>query len=158
MPLNYVDIALLAVIGIFALRGLFRGFVGEVAGLVGLLAGLVLARMFAPQFAELLAPRLGGGASVAHGSVCCWAECSLWACWARLIQKIIHIACAGWLDHLLGLGVGAVKGAVIAAALAYIILWIAPAHPLVKSSQTIPPLFELIRWGAGSLHLNITMP
>ncbi len=158
MPLNYVDIALLAVIGIFALRGLFRGFVGEVAGLVGLLAGLVLARMFAPQFAELLAPRLGGGASVAA-----WVGLLLGGMFAvgllaRLIQKIIHIACAGWLDHLLGLGVGAVKGAVIAAALAYIILWIAPAHPLVKSSQTIPPLFELIRWGAGSLHLNITMP
>ena len=49
MPFNYVDVALLAVVGIFSLRGLLRGFVGEVAGLVGLLVGLVLARMFAPQ-------------------------------------------------------------------------------------------------------------
>lgn len=65
MPLNYVDIALLAVAGIFSLRGLLRGFVGEVAGLVGLLVGLVLARMFAPQCSEFMEPMLGRGAPVA---------------------------------------------------------------------------------------------
>lgn len=64
MPLNYVDIALLAVAGIFSLRGLLRGFVGEVAGLVGLLVGLVLARMFAPQCSEFMEPMLGRGAPV----------------------------------------------------------------------------------------------
>lgn len=158
MPLNYVDIALLAVAGIFSLRGLLRGFVGEVAGLVGLLVGLVLARMFAPQCAEFLDPMLGRGAPVAAWVGLLLGGMLIIGLLARLVQKIIHIACAGWLDHILGLGVGALKGAVIAAALAYVILWLAPEYAIVKTSQVIPPLFDFVRWVAGSLNLNITLP
>ena len=158
MPLNYVDIALLAVAGIFSLRGLLRGFVGEVAGLVGLLVGLVLARMFAPQCSEFMEPMLGRGAPVAAWGGLLLGGMVIIGLLARLVQKILHIACAGWLDHLLGLGIGAIKGAIIASALAYVILWIAPEHEFVKTSQVIPPLFEFVRWVAGSLNLNITLP
>ena len=140
MPLNYVDIALLAVAGIFSLRGLLRGFVGEVAGLVGLLVWLVLARMFAPQCSEFMEPMLGRGAPV--------------AAWVGLLLGGMVII--GLLARLVG--IGAIKGAIIASALAYVILWIAPEHEFVKTSQVIPPLFEFVRWVAGSLNLNITLP
>ena len=118
MPFNYVDVALLAVVGIFSLRGLLRGFVGEVAGLVGLLVGLVLARMFAPQCAEFIEPMLGRGAPVVAWVGLLLGGMLVISLLARIVQKIIHIAWAGWLDHILGLGIGAVKGAVVAAALA----------------------------------------
>ena len=158
MPFNYVDVALLAVVGIFSLRGLLRGFVGEVAGLVGLLVGLVLARMFAPQCAEFIEPMLGRGAPVVAWVGLLLGGMLVISLLARIVQKIIHIAWAGWLDHILGLGIGAEKGAVVAAALAYIILWLAPEYEFVKTSQAIPPLFEFVRWIAGSLNLNIALP
>lgn len=103
-------------------------------------------------------PMLGRGAPVAAWVGLLLGGMVIIGLLARLVQKILHIACAGWLDHLLGLGIGAIKGAIIASALAYVILWIAPEHEFVKTSQVIPPLFEFVRWVAGSLNLNITLP
>ena len=41
--LNILDVVLLSVIALFTLRGALRGFLDEVAGLVGILGGVWLA-------------------------------------------------------------------------------------------------------------------
>ena len=56
--LNVLDLVLLSIIALFTLRGALRGFLDEVAGLVGILGGVWLAGRFSPAI-----PRRTGSTS-----------------------------------------------------------------------------------------------
>ena len=58
---------------------------------------------------DSMEPMLGRGAPVAAWVGLLLGGMVIIGLLARLVQKILHIACAGWLDHLLGLGIGAVS-------------------------------------------------
>lgn len=158
MPLNYVDIALLAVAGIFSLRGPAARLCGRSRGTGGVARRACSGPHVRPSMLGVHGTHAGTGRTCGSVGRPAAGRNGHYRPVGRLVQKILHIACAGWLDHLLGLGIGAIKGAIIASALAYVILWIAPEHEFVKTSQVIPPLFEFVRWVAGSLNLNITLP
>jgi membrane protein required for colicin V production len=52
-----LDVILLAVVGAFAVRGLFRGFIREIVGLAGLVAGGLVAATYAAPAGEALVAR-----------------------------------------------------------------------------------------------------
>ncbi len=58
--LNILDVVLLSVIALFTLRGALRGFLDEVAGLVGILGGVWLAGRYygelGPSFPSIRRP------------------------------------------------------------------------------------------------------
>jgi membrane protein required for colicin V production len=56
--MNGLDIALGVILGFFFLRGIFRGFVKEVAGVFGLVAGFYLAIQYYPVLGDSLKPFL----------------------------------------------------------------------------------------------------
>jgi membrane protein required for colicin V production len=115
VQLGWVDIALLAVFGLSVLVGLWRGFVFEFVSLLGWLAAFVIANSAGPFAADQLAP------SVGNPQVRLWIAyvlvfvLVLIACTllARVLRALISATPLSFIDHLLGAGFGAVRGALI---------------------------------------------
>lgn len=61
-----IDIIILAMIGVGVIMGLIKGFVKQMASIVGLIAGLLMARALFGIVAERLAPVLGTSTTVAQ--------------------------------------------------------------------------------------------
>lgn len=159
MQVNYVDIAVLVILLAFGIRGGVRGFVAEMAGLVGLVVGLAAARSGAPRLAETLSQYISPNAAPLVAFVLLVvAGMLVVGLLARVLQRVLEIAFAGWLDHLLGVGAGLLKGGLLCAVLAYLAVMLVPQIPLVAQAQTLPPLLDFVRWIVGSLNASIPMP
>lgn len=159
MQVNYVDIAVLIILLAFGIRGGLRGFVAEMAGLAGLLAGLAAARSGAPHFAETLEQYISPNAAPLVAFVLLVvAGMLVVGLLARVFQRVLEIAFAGWLDHLLGVGAGLLKGGLLCAVLAYLAVMLVPQLPVVAQARTIPCLLDFVRWAVGSLNISIPLP
>jgi membrane protein required for colicin V production len=128
--LGWVDIALLALLAVSVLVGLWRGFVFEIVSLLGWVVAFVLANACAPLVSGLLP----WGQGVAPARV--------WAAWA-LVFVLVLIACAllarllralvaatplSVVDRLLGGAFGAARAAVVMVVVAMLVTLSPFAH------------------------------
>lgn len=117
--LTWIDLTLLAIVGVSALMGLWRGLIGEVMALVVWVAAFWLAIGFGPQVAELYASVVDtptarwllGYASVfllvlAMGGLVTW-----------VLRKLVRSTGLSGSDRVLGLGFGLLRGAAVACVL-----------------------------------------
>lgn len=114
--MNYIDITILAFVGFFVIKGLFRGFFREVFGLVGLLAALILATKYMSGvtvwFNQVLrVPPTP--ATVLGFLVIFFGVIFLFQLLIHFFQKIFKYSMLAWLEKLAGAGVGFLKGATI---------------------------------------------
>lgn len=112
--MNWLDIALVIVLGWFTLSGLMAGLIREVFSLAGLILGVGLAI----QYHQQLVPSLGfiesreaaqvvafAGIFIAVGLVAHFL--------ASILQRILALLFLGWANHLGGATFGLLKGAMI---------------------------------------------
>ena len=115
IPLGWVDIALLAVLGLSVLIGLWRGFAFEIVSLLGWVAAFVIANALGPLVAGFIP--FGDPGSPAR----LWAAyilvfvlvlltCTLLA---RMLRALISATPLSVVDRLLGGVFGFVRGALI---------------------------------------------
>ena len=107
-----IDIIILAMIGVGVIMGLIKGFVKQMASIVGLIAGLLMARALFGIVAERLAPVLGTSTTVAQvlAFILIWIAVPLgFAFVASLLTKALDAVHLGWLNRWLGSGLGALK-------------------------------------------------
>ncbi len=115
LPLGWVDIALLAVLGLSVLIGMWRGFAFEIVSLLGWVAAFVIANALGPLVADYIP--LGNPGSPAR----LWAAYILvfvvvlltCALLARLLRALISATPLSVVDRLLGGVFGFVRGAMI---------------------------------------------
>ncbi len=115
-----LDIIILLPIVYGLIRGIWRGLVGELTAMVAILAGILCAKYFAQDLAEVLLETFA------------WSkEIMLLVCYAtifisvtlvlhligKLISKLLKTISLGWLNHLLGAVFGAFKWALIVSVL-----------------------------------------
>ena len=122
-PVNWVDLAMLAVVALSALAGFVRGLAREMLGL----AAWIIAALLASRFYTSLLPLAGR-----------WIDDGLvadMACFlvtfvviliglsllATLFSRLVRLSLFGGIDRILGLGFGLVRGAALLV-LAYIVL------------------------------------
>ena len=113
-----IIIAVLLVIGLVS--GLRDGLVKQVAGLVGLVAGLLLGRTFYLPVGEWMTTTFGMSDKVAHITafililvvVPLLLNLAGW-----LVSKLLSAICLGWINRLLGSLVGVLKFALLAGVL-----------------------------------------
>lgn len=121
---QWVDWALLAVLLISVVIGLWRGLVFEVLSLLGWVAAYIAAQGALPLLAPLLpigAP--GSGLNLAASFVLGFVLALIvWALLARLIRALIHATPLQIIDRVLGGGFGLLRGAVLLLALATVVL------------------------------------
>ena len=149
--MNPIDLAVLVAIAGSALLGLLRGLVGTVASLVAWLAagwiafrhGAALAFWFSddglPGATELL-----GGYAVAFVGVLVLVNLVGWA-----VRKLVHSVGLSGLDRLLGLALGAARGALVACmGLLLMAFSSLPQEPVWAGSRAVVVLLPGAQWMA----------
>ena len=155
--INMLDTALIVILLFFGIKGLIRGLVQEVAGLLGVAVGIVLARTFGADVAPLLTQY---GISASFSPLLAMALLFLAGVFAvgllaHVLHNLLESAFVGGIDRFLGLFAGLAKGLLFAGLIGYIAVRLLPEIALVKQSQVLPPLMSFIQALAGSLDLNI---
>ncbi len=121
--LGWVDWALLSVLALSVLVGLWRGLVFELMSLVGWVVAYVLAQMFSPQLAVYLpvgAPgtALHQGLAFVLSFVCVLIA---WSLLAKLVRMGLHATPLTLIDRLLGAVFGLLRGSALLLVLATIV-------------------------------------
>lgn len=148
MTASYLDIAFLAVLGLFSLRGLFRGLVEEVAGLVGVIGGFWLANKYHDALIPFLQSFLSDPAWI---NILSYVLVFLGVLLgvsiiARCIQHLLKISFVSWLDHLTGAVMGLAKGLLICSIVLALLQQFVPNASFVQESLVVPYLSQVIAW------------
>ncbi|MGL6042411.1 MAG: CvpA family protein [Sandaracinobacteroides sp.] len=113
------DWVVVALVGLLALAGIFRGFTQEALSLAGWIAAIIVVRLFHQDVTMWLAPRVGGEAS---GAIIAFLLLFFGTVMAgRLIAGaaggLAKRSVLGPMDRLLGFGFGGLKGVILASGL-----------------------------------------
>lgn len=139
--MNGLDIALLVVLIFFFLRGIFRGFVVELASIAGLVVGFFLASNYYPAAGDTLKPFIQNQ-SYRHAvgfEIVFLVAYSLVSFLGIFLNKLVKIAISNVASGLLGATIGLGKGlALSAVVLMATASFIRPDTPFFKDSLSWP--------------------
>ena len=139
--MNILDVIIVVVMAFLVVRGVMRGFFGEVASLAGILLGIWFAVHYMTRVTELLRPHLPDVGflpvlSFALIFIGILVLCNLAGWWMRVLFKKSAL---GWVDRMLGAGLAVVKGVVVAyLAIVILTVYLLPATPLIARSKLAP--------------------
>lgn len=144
-----IDVVLLGLIGLSALLGLFRGFIGIVVGTLSWLLAVWLSFLFGGAAAQWLAhgqhptlPQYLGG----YGGVFI-VVFAVVALIGWMIRAAVNAVRLGGLDRIAGLALGAVRGVVLACVLVLLLGYSAlPHEPSWQQSRVVPWLQPGAQW------------
>lgn len=139
--MNTLDIVFCVILGFLGIRGIFRGLVKEVASILGLVLGFVLANSYYTQLSPLLAPHLGGPGLANLAAYLGIFLGTLTAVFllASLIRKILKLIMLGWLDSIGGGALGLFKGALMCSIIVMALTAFLPARAeILTTSQLVP--------------------
>ena len=118
--MNWLDIVIIVILLIQVITGFAQGFIKALGGLIGLIAGIILAGRFYENVASLLS--FISNTDVANVVAFILILIVVWgiiSAIASLLTKLISMAFLGWINRLLGAVFGLVMGSLfVAAALA----------------------------------------
>lgn len=130
--INLLDIVLAAVLLLFLVRSVMKGFVRGILGLVGLIAAVLLSAIFYQPLATALAQWLGH-----QGKMPPWLEPTAYGVilvavllvfmyLGNTLSKIIRTGPFSAIDRLLGAGVGLIKGILVCFLLINLLVLLVP--------------------------------
>ncbi len=147
---NWVDLILLAVLGIFGLRGFFRGLFREILSLAGLIVGFLVAARYgdvAAQYAAQhwkFAPIMLKGAGFVAIFFVIYFGFSLAGWLLHRSEKMLFLKTV---NRAGGIAVGVGKGAAVAALAIFLLssssLLSQPTRESLASAYLVPPLSQL---------------
>ena len=143
LSMNHLDIAVGVVLLFFLLRGLFRGFVKEVVGVLGLFAAFFIAARYYPEAAELFGRFLQNPAyrNTVGFLVLLLALFFLFGLFGLILDKLVKIALPRSVNSILGGLVALCKGLILAAlVLMTTTAFISPDSQLFTGSRSWPYL------------------
>ena len=112
-----IDIIICALLVIGLIGGLREGLVKQIAGLAGLIGGLLLGRTFYMPVGEWLGTTFGISAEASHITAFILILVIvplLFSLVGWLVSKILSAICLGWINRILGGVVGVLKFALFA--------------------------------------------
>ena len=138
--MNFLDVIILAILVLAAIRGLSKGFVREGVSL----ASLSVATLAASRYHGILAPHLAvymeSNASIAALSYLLTFLAVLVGCWllALFLRNLLKVAVLGWLDHTAGAALGLAEGALASLVLLLFLNTFLPGMEMVRKSRLAP--------------------
>lgn len=137
------DLALLGVVVLFAIVGVFRGLLRQIFGIAGFIGGIALARMFSGPFGDAFGKDLGLPAAVATAAMAVAiflaAEIA-----AKLVGGFLHKRMQGGFTGAVdgggGLLVGGAKGLLVAWAIASLVALLRPHLTHVEKDTPVARL------------------
>ena len=134
--ITILDLGIGVLILLFLVRGLLRGLVHEVAGLIGIFLGLFLAGRFYP----LLMPQFAGViensrwvAGLSYAAIFILALIFVGLC-VVIIKRFMPMTLTTWLDSLLGALVGFLKGVFVCAIILALMQRFVPGSPFLRDA------------------------
>ncbi len=147
--MNGFDLMVLVIVLFCMIRGMFRGLIREVSGIVAVIAGFYGAFtyywMVSPHLAFLIeTPAIRH--LVSFGVLFCGIVI-LVGLMAALIRKLMHVVFLGWVDRTFGLVFGTAKGVLIVSVLFIMLTSFLPSgsSTMMTRSETAPYLAEISR-------------
>lgn len=140
--MNLLDLFIVATMLVLMVRGVFRGFFGEISSLVGILLGIWTANRFSPELArwlgELLPPwNLLSLVSFGLIFLLILVAANLLGVFLKKLSRRVFL---GWLDRTLGLCVAMIKGILITYLGIIIISFLTPGKPELLTRSLLAPL------------------
>jgi membrane protein required for colicin V production len=139
--MNTLDIVFCVILGFLGLRGIFRGLVKEVASILGLILGFVLANLFHAELVPMLERPLGGpglASLVAYLGIFLGTVAAVFLA-ASLIRKILKMIMLGWLDSIGGGLLGFFKGALLCSIIVLALTAFLPSKATILTESQIVP-------------------
>jgi membrane protein required for colicin V production len=136
--MNLLDIIIIATMGFFILRGMLRGFIRELASLVGVIVGIWLASVLQPQVTNYLRAYLPSIQSLPLISFAIVFGVILFVCnflgW--VLKLFFQKTFFGWADRSLGAGLATVKGVILTYLVLVMLTFFLPGKtPLIAESK-----------------------
>ncbi len=138
--MNFLDISLLAIVVLFALRGLSKGFLSEVFALGALVAGTIAAS----RYYDVVEPHLQvymsnpTGVKAASYLLTFLAAMILVSLVGKLIKTMLVVPILGGADRIAGGAFGALEGALIGLLILLMIQSFMPKVNFLKESVLAP--------------------
>lgn len=149
-----LDAAVVAVMTIALVRGLWIGLVRELFSLGAIVAACIAVRLFAGQGGEWLAARSGLADSVATaiaGVAIGIGALAVLATIGRYAKRGVDKAGLGSVDRLGGAVLGSAEGVIVAAVVLLLAIFaFGRADPLVSRSKSVEAFDTLEEWALGS--------
>ncbi|WP_307757546.1 CvpA family protein [uncultured Mediterranea sp.] len=133
-----LDIIILVVLGAGAIVGFSKGFLKQLASLLGLVAGLLIAKALYATVAERVFLPLTDSLTVAQGIafVVIWLAVPLaFLLLASLLTKAMEAVSLGWVNRLLGAALGALKAALLVSLLVCVVEYIDTDNTILKKTK-----------------------
>ena len=146
--MNLLDLGILILLGLVTVRGYFRGLFQELAVLVGLVGGVVVAAHTYLRLAELLAPWIS---DPQYARIVAFAAVLVAVYWlarlvAHFLQRLLYHLYLDFFDRLLGGAFALAKGALLVGFGLMLLGQVLPRDSrLIKESHTAPQLTYLAR-------------
>jgi membrane protein required for colicin V production len=150
MQLNWIDIALMLVLGLALVIGLIKGFIRQLIGIAAVIAGLVLAIVYYPYAAELylrfisrslLAQFLGFITILIIVMILGWVI-------SMLLSKVIK-GPLRFANHILGGALGMIKGVLICGAFIFAMFVFSIRDNALKDSVLAPYCIKMTKVAVG---------
>lgn len=141
--LNTLDILILVILGFTLIRGIFRGFIGEISSIAGLIAGFFLANkhhtMLLP-LVESIFPDPGIAQMLSYALVFCTGLVGVLTI-AALLRHMLKIALLGGVDRLAGGLIGLLKGGLVCVLLVLLLTtFLTPQAEILTTSRIAPKI------------------
>lgn len=133
-----IDIIILIAVGVGAVRGFMKGFIRQLASILGLVVGLLAAKALYVSLAEKLCPVVTDSMTVAQvlSFIMIWIAIPLiFTVVASVLTKAMEVISLGWLNRLLGAGLGALKFLLLATLLVCVIEFIDSDNRLIDETK-----------------------
>jgi membrane protein required for colicin V production len=139
--MNTLDILILIILGFTLIRGLFRGFFGEISSIAGVIAGFIAANkyygMLLPLVVSIL-PDPGIAALISYVLVFCTALVAVLSI-AALLRHLLKVVLLGWMDRFAGGMVGLLKGALLCVLVVLLLTtFLSPRAEILAGSRLAP--------------------
>jgi membrane protein required for colicin V production len=139
--MNLLDIVIISIMIFLVVRGIFRGFIREIASLSGFILGIWMAIRFEPQVTDYLKFYLPSRPFISLISLGLIFFSVLVSCnilgW--VLRLIVKKASMGWMDRTLGSGLALTKGVIIIYLLMVLLTFFLPTKtPLISGSKMAP--------------------
>ena len=136
--LGWVDWAMLGLLLLSVVVGLWRGLVFELMSVVGWIVAYIAAQMFAPDVAaHLPVGERGGAANLLVGFVVTFfVALLLWSLLARLLRTLVRATPLTLPDRVLGAGFGLLRGVLLLLVVATLVAFLPSVQRSAAWSQS----------------------
>ena len=133
-----IDIIILIALGAVVIIGFTKGFIRQLASILGLIVGLLAAKALYTSLAVKLCPTVTDSMTVAQilAFVIIWIAVPLiFTLVASVLTKAMEAVSLGWLNRLLGAGLGALKYLLLVSLVVCVIQFIDTDSQLISQTK-----------------------